>query len=138
MTQHRRPATSIPAKFGDHSRRLSDLERARTGVDDTPERTITFTLAGAVYVSDSPPYEFARNRTLVEVKARLATAGTGSTVIGLKKNGSSIGSITLASGVAMARLKLATTFAGDNDYLTVHVTAAGATAAGLAVYARYR
>ena len=70
--------------------------------------------------------------TLTKFYMNLGTAGTTDTSISIKKNGTEIRTATLTSGVASLM-----TIAGDslaaNDYLTVDITVAGASAVDLYV-----
>ena len=70
--------------------------------------------------------------TLTKFYMNLGTAGTTDTTISIKKNGTQIRTATLTSGVASLM-----TIAGDslaaNDYLTVDITVAGASAVDLYV-----
>jgi hypothetical protein len=70
------------------------------------------------------------NSTLVNAYFNLATAGTSNTVIATEKNGSVIGTTTLGSNVSNTTTSFSTSMS-VNDYLTVDVTTAGASAVDL-------
>lgn len=74
--------------------------------------------------------------TSITATASLVTAGTTASVFTVKKNGVSIGTITLNTGVVVLPVTIATPFTIDTDYFTVELTTAGAGAAGATIQLR--
>ena len=130
----------------DVDRRLYDLERAvkanasSSRPVEEPE-LIVFSQGGdatAVSTSEvSGRYYPLRRGKLAFVLCTLTTAGSSSTVVSIKKNGSEITTVTLASSDTFEAKTLATTFSVGVDYLTVAATTAGTGAEGLTVQARF-
>lgn len=110
-------------------------------LNDAAARTVyvvPFSFAGALTVSESPRYYPHAATRLVSVHASLATAGTSNTVITVKVNGTSIGTITLASGAHTGTADFYQGMTADLDYLTVAITTVGSgSPADLVVQARF-
>lgn len=112
-------------------RRLARLVSFRLVVD------VPFTLAGGVVVSASPSYYFAvPGAQVFEVAVSLGLAGTTSTTVTIMKNGNVIATITLTAGQTFKLTKVVSDFTGNQDRLTVAVTAAGDGAGNLDVQVR--
>lgn len=119
------------------ARRVENIERGIRPVN-RPEPSpadIVFSHAGPVATSTSPK-AVTRGGTLTSVIVTLGTAGSSSTVVTVYKNGSSIGTVTLASSATIGRGSMVQSFAPDIDKLHVAITTAGTGAADLVAMAR--
>lgn len=105
------------------------------GGTSTPFAIPPFVLDGSLYISTSPRWYPEQTVGVDRLFASLVTAGSTSTVVRVRKNGSVIGTLTLtASDLAEGVGFTATTFTGpETDYMTVEVQTVGAGAAGLTV-----
>lgn len=122
--------------------RVYSLERrVRSSQSDTrpdlPPEIVTFNHEGALTVSTSDPYVPQERGTLSTVACVLGTAGSSSTVVSIKKNGSEITTVTLASSDTYEQKNIGTKFAVDTDKLTIGITTAGTAADGLVVIATF-
>lgn len=114
-------------------KRLGELERGAR------DHGLPFVVSGGLYVVESPPWTPRFLTRAVDVIALLGTAGTSTTSIEIRKNGSPIGAgLGLASGETVKRFTLSSPFSPDEDLLTVAITAAGAGAQDLDVIVRFR
>lgn len=115
-------------------RRSVDAERP-SGAASRP--SVVFSLPGSVAASTSGPWVADAGTTLVSVRALLGTAGSSSTTVVVKVNGTSVGTVTLASGDTSERADINAALVADTDVVTMAVTAAGTGAADLTVIARF-
>jgi hypothetical protein len=119
---------------------LSDLwklvRQLATAVHATSVQEQEFSYAGALTVSTSTPWAAATDCRTIEVLALLGTAGSSSTVVEVDVNGSSIGTVTLGSGVTSNSAALSTALIANTDIVTVSVTTAGTGAEDLTVLLR--
>lgn len=90
--------------------------------------------AGAV----STPYRPKNDQRLTEVIVWLGTAGSSNTVVTVKVNGSSVGTVTLASGDTQKSVTFETKLLSRTDVLTMELTTAGTGAADLSAEAVLR
>jgi hypothetical protein len=117
------------------NRRVQDIERAtlqprRTIVEERPE----FSQPDAVTIATSGEHPVRTGGPIVQVEARLTTAGTTATTFKVLRNGVQVGSdITLAAGATSVKAYLGANVAGPGDRLSIQVTAAGAGAKKLVV-----
>jgi len=122
-------------------KRVSDLERVLGEVlAGGRDHGLPFTIAGPVYISESPPWTPRFATRAVEVIALLgAPAEVGTTTIEVRKNGNPIGAgLALGVGETVKRFTISSPFGADEDLLTVGVTAAGTGAEDLDVIVRFR
>lgn len=119
-------------------RRLAIIERRiRTPPTFPTETELIFSLPGVVLVSTSPKAYLRADSRLVNIVCSLGTTGTSTTTVQIKKNGSTIATVTLTSGVGFSRIRAGETFIADSDAVTVNVSGAGTGAAGLIVQLRF-
>ena len=119
-------------------RRLSILERRireQQGAAFNDETV--FSLPEAVAASTSPKAYLRADCRMVNVVASLGTAGSSTTTVQVKKNGSTVVTLTLAASATFTRTRANVGFIEDTDYITVTVSAAGTGAKDLTVQARF-
>lgn len=122
--------------------RVKRLERA-TSQGDRPQ---TYEISpasqyGAVAVTaltDTPEWDVWTGGQIVAVVLRLRTAGSSSTVATYYVNGSSIGTVTLASSATRGVEYLGNVRCKAGDGLAVVVTTAGTGAKGLSAFVRMK
>lgn len=107
-------------------RYLSDLMNK---FDFRPEVTASY--FGTPTVATSPPYRWRYDVYVGEATASLGTAGSTNTTIDVKKNGTTLQTITLGNGVSTASVAINTAFTADTDVLTFAITAVGTGAQNL-------
>lgn len=128
----------IAALISKMSQRIDILERRLRTLEGNYEPELPFVQSGSITVGESPPFIRRKGGKLVEVVAVLGTAGTSATVIQVRKNGASIGSMTIGGGVTDAQhLTLSEPAAANMDKFTAAVTVAGGGAADLTVHTRW-
>lgn len=88
-------------------------------------RSIPFSYAGVLTLSTSPPWTPHEDCALIEVRALLNTTGTSNTVVTVYVNGTSVGTVTLGSGVANNAATLSTSLTANTDVVTVGITTVG-------------
>lgn len=98
---------------------------------------IFFSMAGAVSTGSFGPAVARYSSTLVEVQCLLTVSGSTSTVVSIRKNGTEIGTVTLAAGETTHTTAFSTAFVSKTDVLTAAVTTAGTSASTLTVIARF-
>ena len=145
MTRPLRLPTAM-SEVDDIKRRLFDLER-KVGLTQSDTRPTTepeivvFSQGGdatAVSTTEvSGRYHPLLRRKLSYVLCTLATSGSTTTTVSIKKNGTEITTVSLASSDTFEEKTLSTVFAAATDYLTVAATAAGTGAEGLTVQAKF-
>lgn len=100
-----------------------------------------FTLAGPVYVSESPRWYLPNfGGRLVRAVVSLDTPGTTDTIVVIRVNGDPItgGTITIPGGADVVFNQSVDVYlSGDSDYVQVAVTTAGAGAEDLTVQLRF-
>jgi hypothetical protein len=125
--------------LGDLANRIGILERrvttAATSVDSS--HYIGFSYAGVLAASTSPPTRVWRGGNLTVLAVSLGTAGSTSTVIAVKRNGTTVGTVTVPSGAVIYNGEVSARFAADSDLLTLQITTAGTGAADMTAAARF-
>ena len=96
---------------------------------------IVFSQANGVEGLTSPPYAPKNTVTLSEIRALVSTGPTGSLTITVRVNGTSVGSVTLGTGVTDASSTLSASVT-TSDKVQVSASA-GSGAQGLAAIVRY-
>lgn len=138
------PGANLPhdqaAQTAALARRLEDLERpSRVPGREGAIEELRFSQSGAVAVMTSGPDEARMTGQLIAVICRLGTAGTSNTVVTVYRNGTSIGTVTLASGALRVAAYLGNyRIAAETDVMTVGITTAGTGAKDLTVKLRLR
>jgi hypothetical protein len=120
------------------ARRVAELPRG-TVLETTPLHDLPFSYAGPVAASTSPRWYAPRALTIVNVFGSLGTDGAGTTTVNVKRNGTTVATLSFASGAHTASDTTITTpgMTADTDYLEVEVTAVGTGAEDLDVQVRY-
>lgn len=122
----------------DLRRRLEILERRIRAIEPTTtDDEIIFSLSGALTTSTSPKAYLRNTSNLVAVVCSLSTAGSSTTTVQVKKNGSTVVTVSLTSGQTLIKATAGVPFVKDSDALTVTISAAGTSAAGLTVQNRF-
>ena len=96
---------------------------------------VPFSYAGALAATESTPWSPHRDSKVYGVRALLGTAGSSNTVVHINVNGSSVGSVTLGSGVTDNDAAFTADVAAT-DLVTAEVTSAGTGAEDLTVLLR--
>lgn len=125
--------------LGDLTRRISILERrvkgASASVDSSHE--IIFSHPGALAAGTSPPVRVWRGGNIAVLAVTLGTAGSTSTVLTVKRNGTSVGTVTVPAGWGSYNGEVSARFVADSDTLTLTVTTVGTGAADMTAAARF-
>ena len=124
--------------LGDLALRLGILERRVTGRASSTVDSfeITFSFAGTITATASPPKRVWHGGNLTVLAVALGTAGSTSTVLTVKRNGSVVATITVPSSATAHDGQVFARFA-DDDVLVVTVTTAGTGAANMTCDARF-
>ena len=134
MTRHLvppRPGEQLSNTKG----RVHDLERRLARA--IPERVgfvAKFSLNGILYESVSGNEVHPTGGRLILVYATLVEAGTSTTVLELRKNGTTFATLKLPAGVAYNELVVSQEFAPRTDTLRVAITSAGVDADTITAY----
>lgn len=126
----------LPGEKGDKGDTGSTGPKGSTGASIV---NATFTMTDAVYVkAGTSRFPVLPNSgTLTNVTVMLGTAGTSNTVVTLKRNGTTLKTLTLTSGATSAEDTTPVSVdSASLAYLTVDVTTAGAGAKDLVLVAR--
>lgn len=119
--------------------RVSDLERIL-------QRLVRIWRPEVVYCIDeelvghgeSEPFYLRQSAKLVEVLLALRVAGVDETVVDIRKNGDSLGTVTIPAGYQGPTTRpFGVTFGGDVDYLSFEVISPSPAARGLTAQARF-
>lgn len=125
--------------LGDLARRIGILERrvTATGASVGVSHELVFSYAGALTAATSPPTRVWRGGNLTVVAVSLGTAGSTSTVIAVKRNGTTVGTVTVPSSTTIYNGEVSARFAADSDKLTLTISSAGTGAADMTAAARF-
>lgn len=125
--------------IGDLARRIGILERRVSTV--TPHvadvTEIIFSFAGDLTATTSPPIRVPQAGILGELAVTLGTAGSSTTTILVERNGTTVGTVAVLSGVTAYDGPINARFAADSDVLTLTVSSAGTGAADMTAAARF-
>lgn len=115
--------------------RLADLERSTSQGAFVAEQPFPMGFDGALSAATTPPQRFRKGGSLTMATATLGTAGSSTTTVVIKLNGTTVLTVSLGSGVtrAQARPTSPVAFSAGYDVMTVSVTTAGTSAADLTV-----
>lgn len=120
-------------------REIRKLWKALRGGGLGPPQDKTWTLAGALYLAHScrwyPPNFGGR---IIGASASLDTPGTTQTVCSVRVNGVQIGTVTIPASQNYSVSLGLDEFVSASDYVTIHVTTAGAGAGYLTVQLQIR
>lgn len=120
-------------------RRVSDLERIL-------KRLVKIWRPEIVYCVDeeldghgeSELFFLRESAKLVELLLSLRVPGTGETVVEIRRNGDSLGTLAIPAGSnGPVTRPFAVTFGADSDYLTFEIITPSAAARGLTAQARF-
>lgn len=114
---------------------LTDKDRELEDHLQQPEAIFSF--AGVLTVSESGPWVARLGGKLTEVLVVIKTPGSSSTVVEVFRNGTSIGTVTVASGENIGIASFNTDFQNSKDYMHVGVTTAGTGAEDITVHGRF-
>jgi hypothetical protein len=132
------PAPDLRRILGAIERRVTILERRvdpRAAIVDGSFE-ITFSFAGALTVLASPPKRIWKGGNLSFLAVALGTAGSTSTVLTVKRNGTVVATVTVPSSTTAHNGEVSARFVPD-DVLVVSVTTAGTGAANMTCDARF-
>lgn len=126
--------------FGDLQRRVGILER-RIGVTATATGSpinddIIFSYAGTLAAAESPPAKIRYAGFLAVLAVALGTAGSTSTTLEVKKNGTVIATVVVPSSSADHGAEIGVRVAAE-DRITVEIVTAGTGAADMTATARF-
>lgn len=127
--------------FTDLQRRVGILERRVAGANSdtsTPANDdIIFSYAGTLAAGvESPPTKLRYSGFLAVLAIALGTAGSTSTVLKVKKNGTVVATITIGSGVADLGAEVGVRVVAE-DRISLLVDTAGTGAADMTAAARF-
>lgn len=129
----RRVLDSLGRRVGILERRVNPSAVAAGGGSNDE---IIFSYPGALSVNESPPVKLRYDGFLASVAIALTTAGSSTTTIQIKRNGTVIATLTVGSGVADSVPAVNVRVFGE-DRLSVRISGVGTGAAGLTVMARF-
>lgn len=130
----------IRRMIGDLARRIGILERrVSTGASATGSpvnNDIIFSYAGELAATESPPVKLRYGGFLSTVSVALGTTGSTDTVLEVKRNGSTIATITVPSSTADYGAAVGARTFGE-DRISIEITSAGTGAADMTASARF-
>lgn len=122
------------------TRRVAILERRITtsaATDAVPNDDIIFCYTGTLAsASESPPVKLRYSGILSILAVGLATAGSTSTTLEVKRNGTVVATVVIPSGSADYGAHIGARFEAE-DRLTVRLASAGTGAADMTATARF-
>lgn len=134
------PRHIAEAVFGEHADYILQMltDKDRDLEDHTVQPEAIFSWFGPLAVAVSGPWVNRIGGYLVEVTCVLKTAGSGSSVVTVYKNGISIGTVTIPSGATTATQAFQSVpFNVGVDKMSVGITTAGAAADSLTAHGRF-
>lgn len=122
-----------------HEERIAHLEGlfGRAGGSTAFDDEQIFNLASSLYAHESARWYPPATITVVSYIASLDTAGSTTSTIIVKRNGSTVKTISMTSGEQFEAGELVLAV-NPEDYLQVEITVAGTGAVGLDVQLRYQ
>lgn len=115
--------------------RVHTLERRLFGQGaQTNGYVAKWSLGGPLYISESGPEIHPRGGRLLAIYAGLRDAGTTTTTLSIRKNGSEIAQLNLLANVTYNEVQVSVPFAARFDTATVAITAAGSGANSISVF----
>lgn len=119
------------------NQRVDILERRLGRLEAAYEPELPFVQSGEVTVDNSPPWVRRKGGKLTEIVILLGIAGSSATVVQMRKNGTTIATGSLGSGVDQIHITLNEPAAADADRFVAYVTSAGSGAEDLTVETRW-
>lgn len=119
-------------------KRLDALERQLRPLQSAFKPDIVFSYDGTLAASESPTYVSRESRRVIEVVARLRTAGSTATQISVHKNGVEALAVTIPADQLMVQIPCNIFLAADQDVLHDEITTAGTGAEALTMIHRFR
>jgi hypothetical protein len=120
-------------QIADLEQRLDRLERritsAGAGADNSHE--IPFSFDGVLSVKESPPIRPRWGGRLTVLAVSFGTAGSTDTVLEVKRNGTTVATVTVPASTEDYNGTVGVRFAAGVDRLTLAVVTAGTGAAGM-------
>lgn len=121
------------------NRRLDQIERRLNAAPGPFKSEVSYSYSGALTVSTSPPFTLHVPEVAFILTVLLGTAGSSGTVVSLTKNGATVATVTLASGIDRVTFPLSVYYAGsDQDVGAFVLSTAGSGALDLSVIARFK
>lgn len=115
----------LDTEIGSLKKRVTDLERQLRDRDNLLRPDTVFTLAGALFVSESTPYPAPVRRNYREVVIELGTATTSGTLtVECRREGVAVATIDVAVGLAELIIPVDIEIPKDG-VITTAITAAG-------------
>ncbi len=132
-------APDFRAMIADLRRRVDILER-RTRATATTDSAweLVFSYAGSLTVSESPPALIPRSAILnvLAVAFKTGSAGSTSTVLAVKKNATTVATVTVPASTETYNADISVSFDAD-DRLSIAITTVGTGAADMTAEARF-
>lgn len=131
-------APSVPGQIRNTKKRVHAIERKLNDpLPFVPGYTAKWSLPGPLSTSESG-YEMApRGGRLLRVWGTLGTPGNSNTVVALRKNGSTFGTLTFPPLATFAEAFTSVEFSPRGDLASVAITSVGTNATGLAVFGEF-
>jgi hypothetical protein len=130
----------IRRSIGDLARRIGILERrVSTAVSATGSPAnddIIFSYAGDLAATESPPVKLRYGGFFSTLSIALGTAGSTSTILEVKRNGSTVATITVPSSAADYGAAVGVRTFGE-DRVSIEITTVGTGAADMTASARF-
>lgn len=134
-------APDVRRMLNDLARRVGILERrvsnATTNTDDNLDEII-FSHPGTITETESPPVRVRQSGILTVLAVTLGTAGSTDITIEVKRNGTTVATVTVPDGTTVLNADVGARFTADADVLTIEVTDDGTDAADMTAAARFR
>jgi hypothetical protein len=130
----------IRRMIGELGRRVGILERRVTGggtaTGTPPNNDIIFSYAGTLAAAESPPAKLRYGGFLATLSVALGTAGSSSTTLEVKRNGTTVATVVVPSSSADYGATVGARVSPE-DRITVEITSAGTGAADMTAAARF-
>lgn len=134
-------APDIRRSLGDLARRIGILERRVGGASASatgtpPNDDIIFSHAGTLATGESPPAKLRYGGFLQTLAVGLGTAGSTSTTLQVKRNGTVVATVVVPTGAADYSADIGARVNAE-DRISVNISAAGTGAARMTAAARF-
>lgn len=130
----------IRRMIGELGRRVGILERrvtvAATATGTPPNNDLIFSYAGTLAAGESPPAKLRYGGFLATLAVALGTAGSTSTTLEVKRNGTVVATVVVPSTAADYGAPVGARVFPE-DRITVEITTAGTGAADMTATARF-
>lgn len=128
----RRSLTDLARRIGILERRVSTATPTAADVTE-----IIFSFAGDLTATTSPPIRVPQAGILGVLAITLGTAGSTDTTILVERNGTTVGTVVVPSGIPAYNGPVGARFAAESDVLTLTVDTVGTGAADMTAAARF-